>query len=281
MSDEKVNEQARQAYAASQKESDAAHERDAQAKSKKTLKDQPKTNATTSGGDTVEFGSADAASLGASEKSDVKEPPTGQKESSGSDKSEVADLESELNSAQEQRISELKQELEAMKDDLARARADLYNLQQEYNAYARRTKAEVPLQQELGVANVVNALMSVLDDIDLARQHGDLVGSFEAVANKLEQALEMKFKVKRYGIKGDTFDPNLHQAIQMLPGMEGKTHVIDQVAQPGYLMGERVLRPAMVVVAGAEAATETGAKESNATAGEAAKDASNTHVEGK
>ncbi len=94
-----------------------------------------------------------------------------------------ADLAGELAAAQEKRITELDEEL-------ARARADLYNLQQEYNNYVRRTKAEVPLQQEAGVASVVNALMSVLDDIALARTHGDLEsGPFKAVAQKLESAL--------------------------------------------------------------------------------------------
>lgn len=248
MSDDKLNEQARQAYAAAQKESDAAHERDA-AKSKKKPKDKTKTAPAAPETDSTEAKAGAEGSSGANGDSTSKVTPAVKKATETTEKTEVdVDLDAELSTAQEQRISELKAELEQVQDDLARARADLYNLQQEYNAYARRTKAEVPLQQELGVANVVNALMSVLDDIDLARQHGDLEGPFGAVANKLEQALELKFKVKRYGIKGDTFDPNLHQAIQMLPGMEGSTHVIDQVAQPGYLMGERVLRPAMVVV---------------------------------
>ena len=99
------------------------------------------------------------------------------------------------------------------------------------------------------MASVVNALMSVLDGIALARTHGDLEsGPFKSVAQKLESALEAKFKVKRFGQAGEDFDPQLHQAIQMLG--EGEGHqVIEQVAQPGYLMGETVLRPAMVVVA--------------------------------
>lgn len=244
MSEDKLNEQARKAYAESQKESDAAHERDVKAeKSKKGKGNKESTASLASGLDTVEVNSTAEDSLDAGTKS-----ASGVGDATQEKEPVDSEIDAELSKAQEKRIDELKVKLEAAQDDLARAHADLYNLQQEYNAYARRTKAEVAMHQEQGIANVVHALMSVLDDIDLARQHGDLEGSFGAVATKLEQALESKFKVKRYGIKGDAFDPALHQAIQMLPGMDGEKHVIDQVAQPGYLMGERVLRPAMVVV---------------------------------
>lgn len=237
MSEDKLTREALEAYEAAQKESDrAAHkatEHDSEEDSTASPQEEgaglgpahsrenPRANATK---DTTPAEDLDGA------KTETASSETG------------ADLAGELAAAQEKRITELDEEL-------ARARADLYNLQQEYNNYVRRTKAEVPLQQEAGVASVVNALMSVLDDIALARTHGDLgSGPFKAVAQKLESALEAKFKVKRFGQAGEDFDPQLHQAIQMLG--EGEGHqVIEQVAQPGYLMGETVLRPAMVVVA--------------------------------
>lgn len=241
MSEDKLSREARKAYAETQKDFDkaAAHE----AESAET--DHPHSET----GDKNDKGDQTAAAKpGKKSKDSAKADP---KEKSG-DKTidEAGDsLEGELAKAQEDRITGLNEELEQAKDDLARARADLYNLQQEYNNYAKRTKAEIPLQQEAGVASVVNALMGVLDDVDLARQHGDLEGTFAAVATKLENTLETRFKVKRYGVVGEEFDPTLHQAIQMADGSTGTgRQVINAVAQPGYLMGDRVLRAAMVVV---------------------------------
>lgn len=249
MSEDKLSQEARKAYAEAQKDFDkaAAHEVEKASEAQKT-EAKPKSGSkkgkkakSVAGhpapGHAPSGGSAGHEAGGAAQASD--KPVSG----------EADELTSELVQAQEDRIAALNQELDQAKDDLARARADLFNLQQEYSNYAKRTKAEIPQQQEAGVASVVNALMGVLDDIDLARQHGDLEGPFGAVATKLESTLQTRFKVKRYGAVGDTFDPNLHQAIQMAPGVDDDgEHVIDAVAQPGYLMGERVLRAAMVVV---------------------------------
>ena len=252
MSEDKLSQEARKAYAEAQKDLDIAAAREAEkakaaeetgeaeekAKSGSQKGKKAKSNSDHSAPD--QAASSDAAT------SETEPSPEADSEPGAS---ETDELVSELAQAQEDRIAALNQELDQTKDELARARADLYNLQQEYSNYAKRTKAEIPQQQEAGVASVVNALMGVLDDIDLARQHGDLEGSFGAVATKLESTLQTRFKVTRYGAVGDTFDPNLHQAIQMAPGADNDgEHVIDAVAQPGYLMGERVLRAAMVVV---------------------------------
>lgn len=155
----------------------------------------------------------------------------------------------DLAAAQEARIAELTEEL-------ARANAAYYNKDQEYSNYVRRTKAEIPLYREAGIADVVNSLMGVLDDIALARQHGDLTGPFASVAQNLEDTLKNRFQVTRYGEPGDAFDPNIHNALQMLPGGEEEDTVIVQVAQPGYLQGEKVLRPAQVIVGSAQHLTE-------------------------
>ena len=67
-------------------------------------------------------------------------------------------------------------------DDLARARADLYNLQQEYQGFVRRSREGAASHRDAGAAGVVEALIPVLDEIELARQHGDLTGTFETTA---------------------------------------------------------------------------------------------------
>jgi molecular chaperone GrpE len=92
----------------------------------------------------------------------------------------------------------------------------------------------------------------VLDDIQLARQHGDLEsGPFVSIAEKLEGSLT-RFGVERFGEPGTPFDPAVHDALmhvddELAEGTDVTTVV--GVLQPGYRLGERVLRPARVSVA--------------------------------
>lgn len=158
----------------------------------------------------------------------------------------LADLEdpladSELATALE-RISELE-------DQLARAKADHYNLNTEYGNYVRRAKEAIPGYKSAGHIDVLEALIGVLDDIDAARKAGDLEdGPFAAIATKLEETLESKFSMTRFGTEGDDFDPNVHEALMARPNPEVDHEVIGQVLQPGYMMGERILRVAKVLV---------------------------------
>jgi len=130
--------------------------------------------------------------------------------------------------------------------------ADLQRLQAEYANYRKRVERDRSVSRELGVASVVEELLPVLDDLHLARQHGDLEsGPFAAVAEKFEASLA-KFGVERYGEPGEAFDPEVHDALmhvqeELAAGTEVTTVV--GVLQPGYRIGERVLRPARVSVA--------------------------------
>ncbi|WP_175956321.1 nucleotide exchange factor GrpE [Schaalia sp. Marseille-Q2122] len=136
-----------------------------------------------------------------------------------------------------------------LEDQLARANADHYNLNQEYGNYVRRTKEAIPGYKESGHVEVLEALIGVLDDIDAARQAGDLAdGPFAAIATKLEDTLATRFGLSRYGAEGEDFDPTLHEALMARPNPEVEHPVIGQLLQPGYTMGERVLRVAKVLV---------------------------------
>lgn len=135
--------------------------------------------------------------------------------------------------------------------------ADLQRLNAEYVNYKRRVDRDRPLIQERAIQDVIEAMLPVLDDIQGARDHGDLVdGPFAAIADKLEGTLG-KFGAVRYGAVGETFDPAVHEALMHLdaaavpggmPQGASDTTVV-QVLQPGYRVGDRVLRPARVAVA--------------------------------
>ena len=134
-------------------------------------------------------------------------------------------------------------------DDLARARADLYNLQQEYQGFVRRSREGAASHRDAGAAGVVEALIPVLDEIELARQHGDLTGTFETTAGKLESILAEKYSLERFGAVGEVFDPTLHDALMATESSEVAEPTIAAVLQPGYRLGERVVRAARVQVA--------------------------------
>ena len=134
--------------------------------------------------------------------------------------------------------------------------ADLQRLQAEYVNYKKRVDRDRAMVQELAVHSVIEALLPVLDDINAARQHGDLEsGPFAAIADKLESTLG-KFGLERYGGTGELFDPSLHEALMHAPWPQdgslpesGDSTTVVQVLQPGYRAGERVIRPARVAVA--------------------------------
>ena len=129
---------------------------------------------------------------------------------------------------------------------------DLQRLQAEYVNYKKRVDRDRELHHHAAVSSVVEALLPVLDDVHLARQHGDLEGGpFAAIADKLEATLA-KFGVERFGQPGDAFDPTVHEALmhieaELAEGTDVTTVV--QVLQPGYKMGERLVRAARVAVA--------------------------------
>ena len=138
--------------------------------------------------------------------------------------------------------------------DLAERTADLQRLSAEYANYRRRADRERTAAREAGKFAVISELLTVIDDLDRARVHGDLEsGPFKSVAAKLSGLLE-KQGVTAFGEVGDLFDPTLHEAVQH--DGDGPEPVIGTVLRKGYRSGERVLRHAMVMVTDADEAAE-------------------------
>ncbi|WP_445155955.1 nucleotide exchange factor GrpE [Arthrobacter sp. Hor0625] len=132
-------------------------------------------------------------------------------------------------------------EAEELKNDLRR-------LQAEYVNYRKRVERDRAVAGEMAVIGVLNALLPVLDDVDAARQHGDLAdGPFAAIATKLETALKT-YGLVRIDETGVEFDPTIHEALIQQPGADVETDTVSQVLRSGYRSGERVLRAAQVIV---------------------------------
>ncbi|MDQ4213511.1 nucleotide exchange factor GrpE [Microbacterium capsulatum] len=127
---------------------------------------------------------------------------------------------------------------------------DLKRLQAEYANYRRRTEEQRSVEIQRARGEAAKGLLPVLDDLDRAAQHGDLVeGSpFAAIAEKVRTVVE-RLGVTSYGEKGEEFDPQHHEAIfqQPTPGVTKAT--VLEVVEVGYRLGDVELRPAKVVVA--------------------------------
>ena len=143
-------------------------------------------------------------------------------------------------------------DLDAARSSAAERLNDLQRLQAEFVNYRRRVDRDRDVAKETAIAGVLEAMLPVLDDVHLARQHGDLEsGPFAAIAEKLETVLE-RFGLARYGEAGEEFDPAVHEALMRTEAelAEGTTTTtVVQVLQPGYRSGDRVLRAARVAVA--------------------------------
>ena len=144
-------------------------------------------------------------------------------------------------------------------DDLRRSHADFEN-------YRKRVARDAAVQREQGRSDVVNALLEVLDDLDrvvgaaraldvteASAETVAVTSGVQVVADKAQRALEA-LGVERLDTAGVPFDPNVHDAVQQVE-VEGdedeglREATVHEVLRPGYRMPERVLRPAMVIVA--------------------------------
>ena len=138
-------------------------------------------------------------------------------------------------------------ELTLARTALAERTLDLQRLQAEYLNYKRRVDRDRELVKQNATFGVLSELLPVLDDIDRAREHGELEGGFKAVADSLERIVHA-LGLTKFGAKGDEFDPNHHEALMHGHSPEVTTTTVDVVAHAGYRIGERVLRAAKVTV---------------------------------
>lgn len=131
-----------------------------------------------------------------------------------------------------------------MRSDMLRAQAELVNFRQ-------RVERDRAANRDAVIAEVIRSLLPALDDLARAEAHGDLVDGapMTIVAQKLRSAFE-KYGLSQVGAKGDLFDPSFHEAVVQLPSPDGAYNTIADVIEPGYILGERLVRPAKVAVYG-------------------------------
>jgi molecular chaperone GrpE len=149
-------------------------------------------------------------------------------------------------------VPDLEAEVTELQDKLAERTSDLQRLQAEYVNYKRRVDRDRDLARKVTIEGVLKDFLSVLDDVRSAREHEELSGGFKAVAEEIERVTS-KYGLETFGEAGDPFNPHIHEALlhAHADGIDGPTCV--EILQPGYRIGDRILRPARVAVAEPEA----------------------------
>lgn len=147
---------------------------------------------------------------------------------------------------------------DALEGDLAEVDAkvaeltsDLQRVHAEYANYRKRVERDREVAREAGIGSLLGDLLGVLDDLDRAREHGELEGAFRTVGEHLE-TIVAKAGLERYGAAGDAFNPMEHEALTTESRDEVSEPTVVAVYQAGYRYAGRVLRPARVAVAGTD-----------------------------
>lgn len=153
----------------------------------------------------------------------------------------------------QQSIEDLTQQLSDSKDQQLRIQAEMQNLR-------RRAERDVQNAHKYGLEKLINALLPVLDNLDRTISAADADEAADNTALKsLLEGVELTSKsatdaLKNFSVEiidpvGEPFDPQLHEAMTMVPSPSAEPNTVIDVLQKGYTLNGRLLRAAMVVVA--------------------------------
>lgn len=152
----------------------------------------------------------------------------------------------------QEELEQLKEENKKLKEDYLRAYADAENTK-------RRCTQEIEKNNKYAISNFAKSLLSVADNLDRALKSipeekkddcehlKNLLTGVEMTQHELDKVFE-KFGIKKMDIIGTKFDPNYHQVIQEVEDQEKPNGTIIRELQSGYMINDRILREAMVVV---------------------------------
>jgi molecular chaperone GrpE len=138
---------------------------------------------------------------------------------------------------------------EAERDLVGEYRERAARAEAELKTFRTRVERDRVANREAVIAEVIRTLLPAIDDLDRAEAHGDLTeGSpLAIVAQKLRAGFE-RYGLRRVGEAGEPFDPQVHEAIVQLPTAGVTVNTVADVIEPGYALGERLIRAAKVAV---------------------------------
>ena len=177
------------------------------------------------------------------ETADVREPDAAEAPASAAEGQSDQDAAAELSDADQALLDQASIDLVAeMRSDMLRAQAELVN-------FRSRVERDRAANRDAVIAEVIRSLLPALDDLTRAEAHGDLVegAPMTIVGQKIRGAFE-KYGLRQIGEKGEPFDPAFHEAVVQLPSPDVTVNTIADVIEPGYILGERLVRAAKVAV---------------------------------
>lgn len=177
------------------------------------------------------------------------DPETYEVRESVAARSATKDADDEL-AAERAAASALEGDVAGVEAKVAELTADLQRVHAEYANYRKRVDRDRELVKDVAIGNVISDLLPIVDDIERAREHGELEGAFRSVGEALENTLQ-RLGLEKFGAAGEEFDPMVHEALTSEESDAVSVPTVTTVYQPGYRYAGRVLRPARVAVAGA------------------------------
>ena len=195
-----------------------------------------------------------------SEQEQKIETPEVEKEEAVVEETQQTEPSQELDPLEEAiaRVQELEEQLKTQieeaankeQDILLRSRAEIENLR-------RRTEQDVEKAHKFALEKFSKDILNTIDNLERAlatpanKEDESVKALFDGVELTLKELVSTvgRFGVEAVGIVGETFNPDLHQAISMQPAEGFETNQISVVLQKGYTLNGRVIRPAMVMVA--------------------------------
>ncbi|HMR10235.1 MAG TPA: nucleotide exchange factor GrpE [Polyangiaceae bacterium] len=153
-----------------------------------------------------------------------------------------------------------KDPLEEAKADVARLRDQLLRTAADFDNFRKRSRKETRDAEIQGREDMLRELLPVFDNLERAALHAEKATDVQGLADGVKMVLRIffdtltKMDVHRVESVGKGFDPAVHEAIQQMESTEYPPGIIAAEVQPGYRAGDRLLGPAMVVVARAPAA---------------------------
>ena len=153
---------------------------------------------------------------------------------------------------QEEAADERDAKIESLEKELAAQKDRYMRLAAEYDNYRKRTANEKLSIYDDATGKAVTELLPVADSVRMALENlkdadAEIIKGVELIQTQLGRSFE-KLKITGYGAVGDTFDPQLHNAISMVDSDELESGQIAAVFQTGYKIGDKIIRHAMVQV---------------------------------
>ena len=161
--------------------------------------------------------------------------------------------EEELPVEEPQEAAQEPDETEKLREELAAQKEQYLRVLAEYDNFRKRTQNEKAAIYNNAVSDTVQTILPIADNIEraLSQENAtaeDMRKGVEMIESQIQASLE-KLNITAIGEVGETFDPNIHNAVAHIDSEELGENVISAVFQKGYLLGDRVIRHAMVQVA--------------------------------